>query len=214
MMNHPLRTPAAVIGFLFLAWGPLLPAHAGGSVAHAGSVAAAGSATPHSGIPRGSAAPGDLNCTDFGTRERAQRELESTRSDVHHLDGDGDGRACESNGSTGWMSWPVTGLALVVARWVSRRRRADHTLPPGVDGLWQNFRFDDEGEVEHRFDRVGIGLLTVGGAVGVVVTAFVRDHVLPRSFTPTAIHAITAAVAFAGIFLLDQRRHAATDALA
>ena len=53
------------------------------------------------------ASTGDLNCPDFGTRERAQWEFEKHSSDIHNLDGDNDGKVCEWNGSTGWWGWPL-----------------------------------------------------------------------------------------------------------
>jgi hypothetical protein len=56
------------------------------------------------------ASGGDLNCPDFGTRERAQKEFEKQSSDIHNLDGDKDGRACEGNRSTGWWGWPLASV--------------------------------------------------------------------------------------------------------
>lgn len=38
----------------------------------------------------------DCNCSDFATQSQAQRVLEAFSGDPHRLDGDGDGRACES----------------------------------------------------------------------------------------------------------------------
>jgi hypothetical protein len=38
---------------------------------------------------------GDVECTDFVRRRDAQAVLDYDRSDPHHLDEDGDGRACE-----------------------------------------------------------------------------------------------------------------------
>lgn len=46
------------------------------------------------------AAPSDLDCADFGSRELANRELQETNreygGDIHGLDRDGDGQACET----------------------------------------------------------------------------------------------------------------------
>jgi endonuclease YncB( thermonuclease family) len=52
---------------------------------------------PASLAPPASAA--DKDCADFGTREEAQRYL--TPGDTHGLDGDGDGRACDTLPSGG-----------------------------------------------------------------------------------------------------------------
>ena len=148
---------------------------------------------------------GDLSCSDFGTRERAQHELERSGRDPHDLDGDGDGQACEWNGSTGWVTWPVVGIAMVTGRFMSRRRRGDHTQAVGLEGLWHNFRFDENGDADYRFDRTGIVLLTAGGLAGLLVVNTLRDWVLPRSFTPLGIHTLAAATAFALAFMLDQQ---------
>lgn len=64
-----------------------------------------------------SAATRDLDCSDFGSREAANRELDRTLSefgrDIHRLDADGDGTACEWNGSA--MIWtPVAGGGAVL----------------------------------------------------------------------------------------------------
>lgn len=150
----------------------------------------------------------DLNCNDFGTRERAQRELEQSSVDIHGLDGDGDGRACEWNGSTGWVTWPAVGVALVLGRYASRRRRGDHTQVTGVEGLWHSYRFDSEGNADVEFDKVGIALFSAGGAAGLVLTNLARDVVLPRSFTPFGIWMIAVITAFAAVFTWDQQRAA------
>ena len=55
------------------------------------------------GLGASTAIAADLDCADFGTREAANRELDRTLDDVgfdvHRLDADGDGEACERNGS-------------------------------------------------------------------------------------------------------------------
>lgn len=153
----------------------------------------------------GHAIAADVNCSDFGTRERAQRELEKSTVDIHGLDGDGDGKACEWNSSTGWVTWPVVGAALVLGRFASRRRRGDHTQLTGIEGLWHNYRFDADGNADIEFDKVGMALLTAGGAIGLVLTNLARDFLLPRSFTPAGIWTIAAVASFAAIFAWDRK---------
>jgi hypothetical protein len=46
---------------------------------------------PATGAPSG----GDVDCSDFGAREEAQRVLDENPSDPYGLDGDRDGAACE-----------------------------------------------------------------------------------------------------------------------
>lgn len=38
----------------------------------------------------------DLNCSDFATQQEAQAALDANPSDPNNLDGDNDGKACES----------------------------------------------------------------------------------------------------------------------
>lgn len=137
------------------------------------------------------AASGDLNCSDFGTRERAQVEMDSSSGDIHGLDGDNDGRACEWNGSTGWWSWPLGGAALVSGRIIARRKKADHRVVPGIEGLWHNYVFHEDGGADTVVDTTGFMLLA-GGVVALPIVSALRDYVFPRSFTPLAINLLIA----------------------
>jgi LPXTG-motif cell wall-anchored protein len=47
-------------------------------------------------LPSGAVAQDTLNCDSFATQGDAQAELELDPSDPNNLDGDGDGRACET----------------------------------------------------------------------------------------------------------------------
>jgi hypothetical protein len=139
-------------------------------------------------VPSGaSASSSDLNCPDFGTRERAQVEFEKHSSDIHKLDGDYDGRACEWNGSTGWWGWPLGSVGLVAGRFVARRKKADHRVVPGIEGVWHNYVFHEDGDSDTVVDKVGITLLA-SGVVALPVVHVVRDYVLPQSFTPLGIN--------------------------
>lgn len=141
--------------------------------------------------PALAASSGDLNCPDFGTRERAQHEFEQQGSDVHGLDGDNDGRVCEWNGSTGWWGWPLGSIALVGGRFIARKKKADHRVVPGVEGLWHNYIFHEDGGADTVIDKAGLGLLAIGFVALPVVHVF-RDYVLPRSFTPLGINLLIA----------------------
>lgn len=136
----------------------------------------------------------DLNCADFGTRERAQREFEEHRLDVHDLDRDGDGRACEMNGSTGWWVWPAAVVGLVVGRSAARRRLGDYTMVPGLEGVLFNYRFDEAGNADKVPDKVNLAAVPAA-LVALPVMGLVRDHVMPRSATPIAVHVVTLALA-------------------
>lgn len=140
-----------------------------------------------------SVAGSDLNCADFGTRERAQRELDSRDIDVHDLDRDDDGRACESNGSTGWWVWPISSAGLLAGRNIARRRLGDYTMMPGVEGAIFNYRFAADGSADKVVDRANLVLL-VSGLAALPVMGFMRDMVLPRSATPIAVYVATGAM--------------------
>lgn len=133
------------------------------------------------------AAANDLNCTDFGTRERAQREYLKNATDIHRLDADNDGKACEWNGSTGWWVWPIAGLALVAGRTMGRRRIGDHRMVLGTRGFVFNYEFSEDGRADKVLDRITPVLLFTGVAA-LPVTAVLRDYVFPRSATPIAFY--------------------------
>jgi hypothetical protein len=132
-------------------------------------------------------AQADLNCSDFGTRERAQRQLESTPTDIHRLDGDNDGKACEWNSSSGWWVWPIGAIALISGRILARRRIGDHRMVPGVQGILFNYEFSEDGHADKVFDRIS-PLLLVAGLTALPVTTVLRDYVFPRSATPIAFY--------------------------
>lgn len=133
----------------------------------------------------------DVNCPDFGSRERAQFEMDKHSVDVYGLDGDNDGQACEWNSSTGWWSWPMASLALLGGRLIARKKKADHRVVPGVEGLWNNYVFHEDGDVDKVVDR-NIFVFGVLGCAALPVVNALRDYVLPRSFTPIVINSMSA----------------------
>ena len=145
------------------------------------------------------ASSGDLNCPDFGTRERAQHEFKKMGSDVHNLDGDRDGRVCEWNGSTGWWSWPLASAGLVAGRFIARRKKADHRVVPGIEGVWHNYVFHEDGDADTVVDKTGMVLL-LAGVTALPTVQFLRDYVFPRSFTPLGINFLVALLFASGSF--------------
>jgi hypothetical protein len=148
------------------------------------------------------ASSGDLNCPDFGTRERAQHEFEKNSSDIHKLDRDGDGKVCEWNGSTGWWSFPLASAGLVTGRFIARRKKADHRVVPGIEGVWHNYVFHEDGDADTVVDKIGIALLA-GGVIALPVVNVLRDSVLPRSFTPLGINLLVALLFAVGSFAVS-----------
>lgn len=132
----------------------------------------------------------ELNCADFGTRERAQREFVKVPTDVHDLDRDGDGKACEANPSTGWWPWMVASAGLVAGRAMARRRTGDHRMLPGWEGFVFNYEFSPEGDADKVMDKM-LPALAVMGVVALPVVGVLRDHVFPRSAAPLAFHVAT-----------------------
>lgn len=149
-----------------------------------------------------SASNNDLNCPDFGTRERAQHEFEKHSSDIHKLDRDGDGKVCEWNGSTGWWSFPLASAGLVTGRFIARRKKADHRVVPGIEGVWHNYVFHEDGDADTVVDKIGIALLA-GGVIALPVVNVLRDSVLPRSFTPLGINLLVALLFAVGSFAVS-----------
>lgn len=141
----------------------------------------------------------DLDCRDFGTRERAQHEFEKVGTDIHGLDGDKDGRVCEWNGSTGWWSWPLGSAALVAGRFVARRKKADHRVVPGIEGVWHNYVFHEDGEADTVIDKTGVMLLAMG-VLALPIVDVLRDYVFPQSFTPIGINALVTILIAVGSF--------------
>ena len=148
------------------------------------------------------ASSGDLNCPDFGTRERAQHEFEKHSSDIHKLDRDGDGKVCEWNGSTGWWSFPLASAGLVTGRFIARRKKADHRVVPGIEGVWHNYVFHEDGDADTVVDKIGVALLA-GGVIALPVVNVLRDSVLPRSFTPLGINLLVALLFAVGSFAVS-----------
>ena len=146
------------------------------------------------------ASSGDLDCPDFGTRERAQLEFKKHSSDVHGLDGDG--RACEWNGSTGWWGMPLGSVALVAGRFIARKKKADHRVVPGIEGLWHNYIFHEDGGADTVVDTKGLALLNAG-VIALPIVHVLRDYVLPRSFTPLGINLLVALLLGAGSFAVS-----------
>jgi hypothetical protein len=117
------------------------------------------------------AAAVDLDCSDFGTREAANKELSRTIDesgrDVNGLDADGDGQACERNGSA--MVWAGLGAAggVLAAIAIKQEKRSDS---------WVH----------------GIGHAVLAAFVGAFL-GWLLPGILPRTIS-TSIYAITVGI--------------------
>lgn len=144
----------------------------------------------------------DLDCADFGTRERAQAEYwhyaiqsdsESSRYDPLGLDADDDGQACENNPSTGKWSLLVAGMSLVIGKyWGYRKRNGPESVVPGIKGLFYSWKTPTQSEVQNgfvrraEFDSTAFILIFLGMFIWFPVT-LVRDQLLPVGTTPVSL---------------------------
>ena len=153
----------------------------------------------------------DLDCADFGTRERAQaeywhyaiqRESESSRYDPLGLDADDDGQACENNPSTGKWSFLVAGMSLVIGKyWGYRKRNGHESVVPGVKGLFYSWSSLSQREIEngdvrrHEFDETGIFLLVSGLFIWFPIS-LLRDSILPLTTSPFRLFLLVGCVGY------------------
>lgn len=143
----------------------------------------------------------DLDCADFGTRERAQSELDRSGYDRFGLDGDGDGQACEWNPSTKGWSIALGGLGLIAGRYLGKRKRnGSESVVPGLKGLFFEWEPELESDVAHRrprgkdLDGTSVIFAFLGWAPWFPVV-LLRDHALPISTPPVVLLAMVVALA-------------------
>ncbi len=152
------------------------------------------SAIPAHSASVGSGTPTDLDCGDFGTRERAQKEFEKYDYDRHRLDRDGDGQVCEWNPSTGLWPIPLGGLGILIGRYLGKRKRfgAD-VVVNGIQGIVMKQSTSLDGVKRTEFDGSTI-LLAFFGWVPWIPVLILRDNVLPLEATPVLLLALTTGI--------------------
>lgn len=126
----------------------------------------------------------DYDCSDFGTRERAQSEFIKSDTDVYGLDRDGDGKACETNSSAWNWGWIASGVGLLVGRYAGKRKRfgAEEVVqfPKGVFFGWAT---NSEGKRTQQLDVNSFSPLLTWWVPYFVMT-ILRDRVYPIAATP------------------------------
>jgi hypothetical protein len=70
---------------------------------------------------------------------------------------------------------------------------------PGIEGLWHNYTFHEDGDADTVVDKTGIALLAAG-VVALPVVHVARDYVLPQSFTPLGINFLVTLLFAVGSF--------------
>ncbi len=130
---------------------------------------------------------GDLDCTDFGTRERARFEFEKHSFDRYGLDRDGNGDPCEWNPSPGMWPLAAGGAGLLIGRNLGfRKRKGSDFVVPGAKGLFMKWDHRSNGTKVPEFDETALTMAFFGWVpwLGVVV---LRDRMLPMSTTPATL---------------------------
>jgi len=67
-----------------------------------------------------SPASADVNCSDLGSQAAAQTYFDGRTADLDHLDGDGDGQACEGNAPHTGGTWTLILLGVLFAAGLAR----------------------------------------------------------------------------------------------
>jgi len=139
----------------------------------------------------------DYECSDFGTRERAQSEFIKSDTDVYGLDRDGDGKACETNPSTGNWGWITAGSGLILGRYFGKKKRfgADDVVPL-PKGLFFDLVDKGDGKRTVQFEGVTVGLPIVLWGVPYFVMTILRDQVYPISTPPAGLIATCLVLGF------------------
>ena len=70
---------------------------------------------------------------------------------------------------------------------------------PGIEGVWHNYVFHENGEADTVVDKTGIALLAAG-VVALPVVHIARDYVFSQSFTALGINLIIALFFAVGSF--------------
>jgi hypothetical protein len=100
---------------------------------------------------------GDLDCTDFGTRERARFEFEKYSFDRYGLDRDGNGDPCEWNPSPGMWPLAAGGAGLLIGRNLGfRKRKGSDFVVPGAKGLFMKWDHRSNGTKVPEFDETAL----------------------------------------------------------
>ena len=125
--------------------------------------------------------PADLDCSDFGTREAANRELQRTLDeygrDIHGLDRDNDGDACERNGSA--IVWSGIGAAagVLVAFGAAKSSRDEwsnaigHAVAAGFAGLFLGWLLPGILPYSWTVFVYALGLAAAAGAIEYKITS-------------------------------------------
>jgi hypothetical protein len=149
----------------------------------------------------------DFDCTDFGTKERAQTEFDKFDYDRYFLDADYDGSACESNSSFGRWGFVVSAASIVLGRYAGRRKRlGTGNVVPLPEGLFESWATTRDEKRTTKFDSDVLALLAFGWWVPYVAMTLLRDHLYPRNMTPTGLMATIIVIGFGATYVIARTR--------
>ena len=139
----------------------------------------------------------NYNCSDFGSRERAQSEFYKYSFDKYGLDGDGDGQVCEWNPSTGNWDLIAAGSGLLVGRYVGKRKRfGAYEVVPFPKGLFFDWQKRSDDRRVASFEGTNVLILILGVPVSYLLMTVLRDRVYSIGTPPSGLIATAFTVGF------------------
>jgi len=143
-------------------------------------------------MPSVALAYGDLDCSDFGTRERAVYEFRQFPYDYHGLDRDGNGEPCEWNPSPGKWAGIASGLGLLVGRYFGKKKRfGAEGVVSFPKGLLLDWGKENDGVKTAEFQESNLFLVIFGWGVPYFVMTILRDRVYAIGVPPAGLVATT-----------------------
>lgn len=139
----------------------------------------------------------DLDCSDFGTQERAQKEIGFIPRDKYGLDSDNDGVACEWIPSTGPWGWIASGLGLLVGRYVGKKKRfGAESVVPFPKGLLFDWVSKGDGKRVAELGFVNVTIVGFGWWIPYFGMTQLRDRVFSIGMPPVGLLATAFVLGF------------------
>jgi len=130
----------------------------------------------------------NYNCSDFGSRERAQSEFNQYTFDKYGLDRDGDGQVCEWNPSMGKWGFIAAGLGLLVGRYAGKRKKfGPDSVVPFPKGLLFDWVNKGDGNRAAEFDEFNLMMVGMGWWVPYYLMTILRDRVFSIGTPPVGL---------------------------
>ena len=138
----------------------------------------------------------DYDCSDFGTKERAQSEFIKSAKDRYGLDADGDGQVCEWNPSGRNWAFFLSGVGLILGRYVGKKKRfGEDGVVPFPKGVLFDWVKDGDGKRTAEFQESNL-LVLIFWWVPYFAMTILRDRVYPIDTGPPLLIATCFALGF------------------